>query len=69
MVQVKFSPVNCPLLPPLPFNCPCHLINQSFLSRKGDIHLHAPPLFMGEVKWVGIFHVRIFWMGIFRGRV
>ena len=81
MVQVEFFPVNCPLLPRLLVNCPCHLLNQSFLSREGNVHLNAPTTspptpFMDEmlseerqlIKWVGIFQVGIFWVGIFRRR-
>ena len=70
MVQVEFFPVNCPLLPRSLVNCPCYLLNQSFLSREGNVHLnHLPPTpFMDEmlseerqlIKWVGIFQVGIF---------
>ena len=44
MMQAGFSPVNGPLLPLTPFNCPDHLRNQSLLSREGDVHVQARPL-------------------------
>ena len=43
-----------------------------FSSREEGIHLHSPPAFTDEVlskerqlmKWVGVFQVEIFWLGI-----
>ena len=51
MVQAEFYSVNCPLLPLSPVNCPCHLRNESFLSREGDVHVHAPPNYGRSLKW------------------
>ena len=51
MMQAEFSPANCLLLPPSPVNCPCHLRNQNFLSREGDVHANAPPILGRRVKW------------------
>ena len=39
-----------PTPPPSPVNCPCHLRNQNFLSREGDIHVHAPPIYGRSVR-------------------
>ena len=51
MVQAEFSSVNCLLLPLSPVNCPCHLRNQSFFSREGDVHVHAPHNYGRSLKW------------------
>ena len=37
MVQAKFSPVNYPLLPPSPFNCPCQMPSDEFKNHLRNI--------------------------------
>ena len=37
IVQAEFSPVNCPLSPPYPANCPCQMSSDEFKNHLRNI--------------------------------